>query len=571
MSIVSRLASHVSRFTDSMLTDLTIKNLAIIDSLQVSFAPGLNILTGETGAGKSIIIDAVNLLLGSRGGSDLIRAGADEAAVEAMFDLSSHRELREFLAERGIECDGELLIKRVISRNGKSRVFINGGLATVSLLTEISRRLVNIYGQHESQTLLRVENHLEMLDSYAGLRELRNSFAQFHRSHRKVLEEMRLLEEGERDALRKADLLAFQVEEIAAAGLAPGEDERLEQEQNILGHAEKLLFRTEGAYEILYGGERPLLGMLRSVESSVAEAAGYDASLQPLLESLTSSYAQLEDTALSLRDYAARIESDPVRIQAVDDRLELIRRLKKKYGSTIEEILGYHGEMVRELEQLQGRELSRDQLQAKRSALEEELSRVGSELSGSRIASAARMQAALEQELHQLAMKHARIIVQIDNLAEPRESGYERVELLFSPNPGEPPKPLAKIASGGELSRIMLAMKQLHPESDVPTLIFDEVDTGIGGATSAMVGRKLQAVASRQQVLCITHLPQVAAHANCHYKVEKHVAGDRTSTEITPLDDEGRVEEIARMLGALIITDKSREHARELIQHAASR
>jgi len=554
-----------------MLTDLSIKNLAIIDSLQVVFAPGLNILTGETGAGKSIIIDAVNLLLGSRGGSELIRAGADEATVEAMFDLSGHPQLGEFLAEKGVECDGELLIKRVISRSGKGKVFINGGLATVSLLSEIARRLVNIYGQHESQTLLKVDNHLEMLDGYAGLRDLRNNFSRLHRSHRRVLDDLRLLEEGERDALRKLDLLTFQVEEIAAAGLALDEEERLEQEKNILGHAEKLLFRTEGAYETLYGGERPLLGMLRTVESSVAEAAGYDASLQPLVEALTSSYAQLEDTALSLRDYAARIESDPARIQAVDDRLELIRRLKKKYGATIGEILACHDEMVRELDQLQGRELSRDELHVRCLELEDELRRVGGDLGNRRLAAADMMQAALEQELHQLAMKHARIIVQIDNLTEPRESGFERVELLFSPNPGEPPRPLARVASGGELSRIMLAMKQLHPESDVPTLIFDEVDTGIGGATSAMVGKKLQTVASRQQVLCITHLPQVAAHADSHYKVEKHLSAERTVTEVNTLDDEGRVEEIARMLGALVITDKSREHARELIQHAASR
>lgn len=554
-----------------MLTDLSIKNLAIIDSLRVGFTPGLNILTGETGAGKSIIIDAVNLLLGSRGGSDLIRAGAEDATVEAMFDLSSHPELVSFLAERGVECDGELLIKRVISRSGKGKVFINGGLATVSLLTEISRRLVNIYGQHESQTLLKAENHLEMLDGYAGLSGQRSDFARLYRSHRKVLEELRLLEEGEREALRKIDLLAFGVEEIAAAELAPDEEEMLQQEKNILAHAEKLLFRTEGAYESLYGGERPLLGLLRSVENSVAEAAGYDASLQPLLESITSAYAQLEDTALSLRDYAARIESDPDRIQAVDDRLELIRRLKKKYGSTIGEILECHADMARELAQLQGRELSRDRLQASCAELEEELRRAGGELSGGRLAAAVRMQSALETELHQLAMKHARIVVQIDSLPEPRESGFERVELLFSPNPGEPPKPLARIASGGELSRIMLAMKQLHPESDVPTLIFDEVDTGIGGATSAMVGKKLQAVASRQQVLCITHLPQVAAHADTHYKVEKHLAAERTVTAIAPLDDNGKVEEIARMLGALVITDKSREHARELIQHAATR
>jgi len=554
-----------------MLTDLTIRNLAIIDSLQVSFAPGLNILTGETGAGKSIIIDAVNLLLGSRGGSDLIRSGTEEAAVEALFDISGLEELRRDLAERGVDCDGDLLIKRSISRSGKNRVFINGGLSTIAQLGDITRNLVNIYGQHESQTLLKVENHLEMLDGFAGVASLRREFAGIFRSFRTVEEELRQLEQGERDALRRADILAFQVDEIAAAALVPGEDEQLDQERHLLSNGEKLLSRTESAYDTLYGGERSLLGSLRSVESAVAEAARYDGTLQPLLDSITASYAQLEDTALSLRDYAARLESDPARIQAVDDRLELIRRLKKKYGETIDDILACHAGMNSELEQLRGRELSRDRLESGKSALEADLLRVGNELGSRRLAAAARLQTALEQELHQLAMKHARIVVRIDTLSEPRENGFQRVELLFSPNPGEPPKPLAKIASGGELSRIMLALKQLHPESDVPTLIFDEVDTGIGGATSAMVGKKLQAVAARQQVLCITHLPQVAAHADTHFKVEKHVAGERTITAITPLDEDARVEEIARMLGALVITDKSREHARELIQHAAGR
>jgi DNA repair protein RecN (Recombination protein N) len=553
-----------------MLTDLTIKNLAIIDSLTVSFAAGLNILTGETGAGKSIIIDAVNLLLGSRGGSDLIRSGADEAVVEAIFDLSGQAALLGLMADKGIDCDGELLMKRIIARSGKSRVFINGSMATVTLLGEIAHRLVNIYGQHESQTLLRVENHLEMLDGYAGLKELRNDFSQVYRAHRKLLEELRQLEEGERDTLRRLDILTYQLDEIAAAELVVGEDEQLEQEKNLLSHAEKLLSRTEGAYDALYAGERPILGSLRTVETAVAEAAKYDPSLQPLVESLSSLYLQLEDASLSLRDYAARIEADPARIQTVDDRLELIRRLKKKYGGSIDEILACRKTMANELEQLQGREESRELLDERRGDLERELAGLGQELSNRRRAAAERMQTALEEELHQLAMKHARMVVQIDPLTQPRENGFERVEFLFSPNPGEPPKPLAKIASGGELSRIMLAMKQLHPESDVPTLIFDEVDTGIGGATSALVGKKLQAVASRQQVLCITHLPQVAAHADCHYKVEKHVTADRTSTSVTPLNDDGRVEEIARMLGALVITDKSRAHARELLQHAAT-
>lgn len=551
-----------------MLTDINIRNLAIIDSLHVTFGAGLNILTGETGAGKSIIIDAVNLLLGSRGGGDLIRAGADEAAVEALFDLSDDPSFKEFLSEMGVEFDGELLVKRVISRNGKNRVFLNGGISTLSLLSEISGRLINIYGQHESQTLLRIENHLEMLDGFAALKPKRIAFSSLYREFRQVEDELRLLDEGEREALRMLDILAYQVEEIDNAALIANEEEQLEQERNLLQHSEKLLSRAEGAYDILYGGERSLLGQLKSVESSIGEAARLDQSISGLLESISSAYLQLEDAALTLRDYAARIETDPARIQVVDERLELIRRLKKKYGSTVEEILSNRKAMEEELILLKNREQSRDHLETRRQRLEAEIRELGAELTSKRSAAAERLQDALEKELHQLAMKHARFTLRIEPLQTPREHGFDKVEFLFSPNPGEPPKPLAKIASGGELSRIMLALKQLHPESDVPTLIFDEVDTGIGGATSALVGKKLHAVATRQQVLCITHLPQVAAHADQHFKVEKHVEAERTSTAVTPLHQDGRVEEIARMLGAMSVTDKSREHAREMIQQA---
>jgi len=553
-----------------MLTDLTIRNLAIIESLHVPFSSGLNILTGETGAGKSIIIDAVSLLLGSRGGGDMVRTGCDEAVVEAIFDLRGQVELRAAISAMGIDCEDELLVRRVVSASGKGRAFVNGGLVTLSMLGEITRRLVNIYGQHESQTLLRVENHLHMLDGFAGLGELRDEFATLHRRHRGISEELRQLEEGERDALRRIDILAYQVEEIAAAALVHGEEERLEQERNLLGHAEKLLSRTEGAYDTLYGGDRALLGSLRSVESAVAEAVRIDPSLQWVLESISSAYLQLEDASLSLRDYAAGIDSDPERVQAVDDRLESIRRLKKKYGSTIAEILECHSRMERELASLQGREESRGDLEQRLAEVEAQMLSLGSELGRRRKEAAARMEKSLEGELQQLALKHARIDILVEPLEKPRETGFERVEFLFSPNPGEAAKPLAKIASGGELSRIMLAVKQLHPESDVPTLIFDEVDTGIGGATSAMVGKKLRSVAARQQVLCITHLPQVAAHADSHYLVAKHLQGARTSTEVNLLDDSARVEEVARMLGALVVTDTSRDHARELILDAAA-
>lgn len=553
-----------------VLTDISIKNFAIIDSLHISFGRGLNILTGETGAGKSIIIDAVNLVLGGRASADLIRSGADEASVEAMFDISGEPAMVDFLAGSGIESGGELLLKRTISRSGKNRIFMNGSLSTLANLAEVAGRLINIYGQHESQNLLKVENHLEMLDSYASLNSARTEFSELYRSYRRIRERIAALESGARDAERQKDLLSYQLDEIRTAGLVPGEDEELERERNLLLHAEKLLFKTQSAYDLLYGAEESALGALGGVRGAVTEAAAIDSSLQPLCETVASAFLQLEDAALSLRDYASRIESDPARIQAVEERLETIRKLKKKYGETIGEILSTADAVESELASLAGAELSREELDSESERLKGLLSSKGCELYAGRKDAAERLRKALEAEVHQLAMKHAVFSVRIEQLQEPRETGFEKVEFLFSPNPGEEPKPLAKIASGGELSRIMLAMKQLHPESDVPTLVFDEVDTGIGGATSSMVGRKLKSVASRQQVLCITHLPQVAVYADSHYLVAKTVEDGRTRTSLRVLSHEERIDEVARMLGGINVTGKSREHAAEMIDSAAN-
>ncbi len=551
-----------------MLTDISIKNFAIIDSLHISFGSGLNVLTGETGAGKSIIIDAVNLLLGGRASVDLIRSGADEAAVEAMFSIGGDTALLQFLVDRGVDADDELLLKRVISRSGKNRIFINGSLATLATLAEIACRLVNIYGQHESQTLLKIENHLELLDGYAALGGRKGEFAVTWRVFRKVEEKIAILESGAREAERQRDILSYQLEEIAKAELVPGEDEELERERNLLVHAERLLQKTGAAYELLYGAEEAALGILGRVRASLLDAAGVDNSLLPLGETVTAAVLQLEDAALTLRDYFARIESDPVRLQGVEERLELIRKLKKKYGASIAEILTCHDLMEAELLSLTDLEGSRAELELEAKRLQELLRQQGESLSALRRSAAARLQAALEKEVHQLAMKHAAFLLRFETLPEPRESGFDRVEFLFSPNPGELPKPLAKIASGGELSRIMLAVKQLHPESDVPTLVFDEVDSGIGGATSSLVGRKLKTVATRQQVLCITHLPQVAVFADQHYLVAKTVVSGRTVTSLQLLGGESRIEEIARMLGGVTITAKTREHAAEMIEAA---
>jgi len=551
-----------------MLTDLSIKNFAIIDSLHISFNGGLNILSGETGAGKSIIIDAVNLVLGGRASADLIRSGAEEASVEALFDVSALPGIIASLAESGIDAGGELLLKRVISRSGKNRIFINGSLATLASLAEIACRLINIYGQHESQTLLKIDNHLQMLDSYASLNGIKSEFAATYRSYKKIRERLAALESGARDAERQKDLLAYQLDEIGSAALIPKEDEELERELNLLLHSEKLLFKTQSAFELLYGAEASVLGTLGEVKGALTEAAAIDTTLQPLCETVASAFLQIEDAALSLRDYSSRLESDPLRIQAVQDRLELIRKLKKKYGDTIEAILSAADAMATELAVLAEADLSLEELDAESERLQALMKQQGDQLSAGRKGAAERLRKALETEVHQLAMKHASFLVKIEPLPEPRESGFEKVEFLFSPNPGEEPKPLAKIASGGELSRIMLAMKQLHPESDVPTLVFDEVDTGIGGATSSMVGKKLKSVASRQQVLCITHLPQVAVYADSHYLVAKEIVAGRTHTSLALLSAEEQIDEIARMLGGITVTGKSREHAAEMLAAA---
>ncbi len=554
-----------------MLTDLTIKNVAIIDTLQISLKPGLTVLTGETGAGKSIIIDAVGLIMGNRASSDLIRSGEEEAVVEALFDISGLPEIKLQLSEAGFDADDELLVKRSISRSGKNRIFINGGMATLALLMDIAPRLINIYGQHDSQTLLKPENHLRLLDAYAGIGELRQKFTALFSRLSSLRDLLNGLEQAEREAERRLDLLSYQSEEIAKAALKPGEEEQLEEQRQLLASAEKLAGVSSEAFDRLYGGDGALLGQLKRISSSITDLSTIDVSLQGTAASLEGAYLQLEDAAITLRDYASRIESDPAALQQVDDRLDQLGRLKKKYAPTVEEVLEYKAGIDAELEQLHGREQSRHAMETEREELEEELKLVGGELTAARITAAAKLKLALESEAHQLAMKGAIIEPTLERLTEPRSNGFERVEFLFSPNPGEIPRPLGRIASGGELSRLMLAIKQVLPDSDVPTLVFDEVDTGIGGATSELVGRKLKNVAAGQQVLCITHLPQVAVFADQQLRVEKLITDGRTTTRLLELEPDERTREVARMLAGTTVTDSALKHASEMLAAGAKK
>jgi DNA repair protein RecN (Recombination protein N) len=548
-----------------MLTDLIIKNFAIIDSLHVAFPPGLIMLTGETGAGKSIIIDAISLILGGRASADMIRTGEEDASIECLFDISGRDDMQHSLAEAGLETGDELLVRRVLSRSGKNRIFLNGSLATAGLVAGIVGRLVAIYGQHESQTLLRSEAHLTLLDGFAGLGPLRERFSGLFEEYRRTLEAISHLEAGEREAFRRADLLTFQVREITDAALVPGEDDALEEERRRLLHGEKLIRLSTEAYDALYEGHSSILGILRSLIAGLADGEKFDAVLAQAATPLNDAYLQLEDAALFLRDYSSRLEADPDRLRQVEDRLDLLYKLKKKYAPTLDGIIAFKQASAVELATLEHREARHEQLQEQLRLGAQALDETGDELSRRRRDAAGKLQTMMERELAELAMKNARFMVSFSILAEPRATGKERVEFLFSSNPGEDPKPLAKIASGGELSRLMLAFKQIHPESDVPTLIFDEVDAGIGGSVSAMVGTKLKRVSRQQQVMCITHLPQVAAFADHHFKVVKTTEQGRTRTGLNLLTGESRVEEMARMLGGAKITDRTREHAREMI------
>lgn len=551
-----------------MLTYLSIRNVAIIDQLHLSFGPGLNLLTGETGAGKSIIIDALTLVSGGRASADLIRSGEDEAVVEAVFDIACLQALQDYLLEAGFEAGEELIVKRCLARTGRNRVFINGSLATLAQLGELGRRLVTIHGQHESQALLRPDQHLLLLDSYAGTEPVRRSYAERFAGWQRLSEQLRHFDEQQRELEHRRDLLRFQLDELAAAELRAGEEEALQERRKLLAHAERLATACGSVFAGLYDSDEAILGQLRRLLGSMREAAAIDPVLNGVVEALESVYAQLEDSALQVRDYAARIESDPETLRHLEDRLDQLARLQKKYGAAVSGLIDLQQTLNDELDELEGRCRSRDELEQEQVRLRSALDELGTSLSAARREAALRLEMALSDEARQLAMPHAVVQVAFEPFAEPKAHGCERVEFLFTPNPGEPARPLARVASGGELSRLMLAFKQILPEGEAPTMVFDEIDTGVGGAVAGVIGRKLKHVAAGQQVFCITHLPQVAAWASRHIKVEKQVVAGRTVTVVTELDAEGRVDELARMLAGEKVSAAARKHAAELIAQA---
>ncbi len=561
-----------------MLTHLIISDFAIIRHLEIDFQKGLNILSGETGAGKSIIISAVNLILGGRASNDLIRSGAGEAKVEALFSGINNAVLQKYLSDNDIPFDEDLIIKRTISREGRNKILINGSITTLQVLSGIGAMIISISGQHEHQLLLRPDNHLYILDEFGELiperDELFRSFSIFE-----SLEERKhsLEKEIARD-MENQELALFQIKEIEEADLKEGEDITLEQEKNRLRHAEQIKEIVTGSYVRLYDREDSVFSEIFGCLKEIDRGSRLDSRLLQVIKNLESASAEIEETSFQLRDLMDNITADPVRLEAVDDRIHKINNLKRKYGPTIEKIFAAKEELSNSIRSLDRKEKDLREVVKKLGAQAEDLGKRADSLSEKRKLAADVMNKAVEAELNQLDMPgtgfevrfYDKLNAESDNpeglLPGIGPDGRDRVEFLIVPNVGEEMRPLARIASGGELSRIMLALKTiLAKKSSVETVIFDEVDSGIGGATADIVGEKLKALSEYHQILCITHLPQIACKGKSHYLVKKSVKDDRTQTEITKLDKDSRVYEIARMLGGKTITDQAIAHAREMM------
>ncbi|MFN7018585.1 MAG: DNA repair protein RecN [Fimbriimonadales bacterium] len=553
-----------------MLHALHIENLAIIDRLEVHFEAGLNALTGETGAGKSILVDALNLALGERADPTLIRAGADKLRVNAVFELPDDPELRALLDELGVEPEeGLLYLSREVHAGGRSGARINGQPVPLSTVQAIGERLVDLHGQHEHQSLLNPSRHLEFLDRWLGepALSLRAQTREAVLALRQAEQELQELTERAREREQRLDLYRFQLEEIRAANLQVGEDALLETEARRLTHAEKLIALVGGAYDALMQ-ENGAYDLAAYASRSLGEIARIDPSVAEWGDMLESALAHMEEVAHNLRAYAEQIEYDPARLEEVIARLELIKRLKRKYGDTIEAVLQYAEEAESNLHALETQTERREALEAQVAELQARAANLCEQLSALRKAGAQRFAQAVQAILRELAMERAEFRVEVR--PKPMDTrGADSIEFLFSANPGEPPRPLSKIASGGEMSRVMLALKTaLADAAPVPTLVFDEIDAGLGGRTAHAVGEKLAELAQHCQILCITHLPQIASRATHHLAIEKHTVGDATRVQIRALEGEARIQEIARMLTGEP-TEIALQHAQELLARNA--
>jgi len=574
-----------------LLLELRVKNLGIIESIDWDLSRGLNVITGETGAGKSLVIDAVETLLDGKVADEVIRHGSDKASVEGIFalpDNASLAQLKELLAEKGLKSDDDnLVISCEFKKQGRSVIRVNGHAVTRGVLRDIGRLLIDIHGQSEHLSLLDRKYHQDFLDAYGHNMELRNRFSAMVTELNKLEQELKALVEAEKDAARRQEFLSFQLDEIKRAKLRDGEEAELEREQTVLASAEKLKAMSYEAYQAIAKEDAsrdsaPALDRLNEAVEIMKKLVELDPTLKPQLNSLEETVYGVEEAARDIRSYSEKLEDNPERLEEVVARIELIKNLKRKYGQTIADIMGYLEKTQKELEAISLSSERQAELQQMRAELKAEMGRVASELSAARSVAAEKLVAEVKKELKDLNMAQVEFDVSItreeaeEGIPLPdgktyafSNEGIDVVEFIASTNPGEPLKPITKIASTGEISRFTLALKGALSEVDnTPVLIFDEIDIGIGGRSGEIIGKKLWALARNRQVICVTHLPQIAAFADAHYNVHKHEAGARTVSLLQPLEGESRTQEIAVMLAGPQYTEISLSDARAVMQKA---
>jgi len=580
-----------------MLRLLNIVNFAVIDRLQVEFKQGLNVLSGETGSGKSILLDALGLLLGDRSSVDLIRTGENRAFVEGVFDIDGNTPLEELLADAGVDVsEGEALIRRELVANGRGRIFINNQVANVGLLKSIQPHLVDIHGQGDQQSLLSPEAHLNLFDAFAGASKNRARASQAYDNLQRLARELEEIRQSESERLQTLDMINFQISELEQARLTPNEDVELEVERNLLVNAERLADLSGDAYRRIYDDENSILSSLAGAQKRINDLAAMDNRFAPYIDQLSTVKHVLNDVAFFLGEYYGSIQSSPDRLSAVDDRLMELNRLKRKYGDSVATALETLAKLIERREQLMNNDEHCQLLEADVRRALGDYGRESSALSDLRRGATANFENAVNKELKEVSLGAARFSVRLSasqksHLAQKlqsllvdahgngfgavdntgvRRAGNEDVEFLFSANPGEEMRPMNGVASGGELSRLMLALKTITAPSLFPkTLIFDEIDAGIGGKAADAVGMRLRRLAKTNQVLCVTHQLQIARYADAHFLVNKDVVNGRTLTNVVELDEQGRIEELARMIGGSEITASARKHAKELIKSVA--
>ncbi|MEC2325128.1 DNA repair protein RecN [Lederbergia lenta] len=557
-----------------MLQELSIKNFAIIDEISVSFNKGLTVLTGETGAGKSIIIDAVHLLVGGRGSSEFVRHGEKKAEIEGLFYLEKDHPCFRKSAEFGIEIEeGMLILRRDIAQTGKSVCRINGKLVTISILREIGSTIIDIHGQHEHQELMDESMHLHLLDQY-GKEEIGktlNNYQEIYVQYDHTAKQMKQLTENEQQMAHRLDLLRFQLQEIQAANLKVNEDDELIEEKSRLTNFEKIFDAIKSGYEGLQGEQRGM-DYIGHAMGHLETAAELDNNYVEVLDAVTTTYYALEDVVGTLRTELDKLEFDPMRLNEVESRLNEINQLKRKYGSSVEEIIEYSAKIEEEIELITNRDVRLNQLEAKLTSLKEDLMLEGRQLSDLRKKWSKKLTKAIHYELKQLYMDKTifePVFISSSDVEGLRQDGLDEIAFYITTNPGEPLKPLSKVASGGELSRMMLALKTIFSKHQgITSIIFDEVDTGVSGRVAQSIAEKIHQVSAHSQVLCISHLPQVAAMADTHLFISKDIIAGRTKTSLHILNKEEKIKEIGRMISGVEITDVTKEHAKELLDIA---